>query len=614
MFKKYFSIIMLIKITSVFAQHPFKHWTDAVEIRYDRRQPVISYTLTVDSTDTSGYEVEMQIRNIPESFHLAMAAHPEYDDRYWRFVEDLHADSNDGVTSILRVDSALWSVETNGSRIVLHYRIHLPALKDAFRSSWKAFLTSTGGLVGGPHSFMFVVGATLAPSYVTLKIPSSWQAITGLQTTSQPGTYFAPSVNILIDDPIFIGKFKTWSFDVDHVPHRVIYWPLSAASNFDSSKFVFGIQKIVERASQLFGRLPYREYFFMLQDGAGGSLEHNNSVTVGAPASQLAHNITSTLAEIAHEYFHTWNLMRIHPVEYGDVDYKTPPLSKGLWFSEGLTMFYADLLMRRAGLPVFDSTRIKHLETLTRRYLSTSAYSKFSAEKVSLASYGPIGMLGDYTGSTHLQGELLGAIMDLVIRDASDGKQSMDDVMIKMMENFSGEKGFTSNDIEEIVRRLCKCDVHQFFLDYVYGNRPIDFNKYLRLIGLEVNTEWKNVLSAEGQLAPDLRVYSWQPLNETSIRLGITNPVNCWTKAGLHTGDMIKSINGTAIRSTGDFRRVIRDIKFGDIVVVEVQRPAGILKANVLIEGYQLPEVHVTESKRSSEKQKKLFAQWANVE
>lgn len=592
----------------IFAQHPFTHWTDAMEIRYSSNQPVIDYVLTVDPADTASYQVQMRIQNIPDTFRVAMVAHPEYDDRYWRFIENLHAEAKSGRADVLREDSALWKITTHGREVVLHYSIHLPLLQDQFRSSWKAFLTSTGGLLGGPHSFMYVVGATLAPSYVRLNIPSSWRAATGMQVTAEANTYFAPSVFTLIDDPIFVGKFHSWSFNVSGVPHIVTYWPLAAARNFDSGGLVSGLQKLVEQAFMVFGRLPYREYFFMLQDGAGGSLEHNNSVTIGAPSSQLATDMGPIFGDISHEYFHTWNLVRIHPVEYGDVSYKTPPLSKGLWFSEGLTMFYADLIRRRAGLPVFDSTRIQHLQTLIRRYFSSPAYLKYSAEEISLASYGPPGMLGDYSGSTHLQGEIVGTILDLMIRDATMGKSSMDDVMRKMMESFSGKKGFTTNDVEHTVREVCSCNVHEFFLDHIYGNKKIDFNKYLALAGLKMDLKWKEVLSPDGKAAPDLRVYAWQRPDETCVRLGVTTPDGCWARAGLHTRDILKSVNGITINEARDFRQAIREVKIGETVVVEVQGRKS--KANVLITGYRQPEVHIAMLDQTSEKQRRLFTEW----
>jgi len=237
---------------------------------------------------------------------------------------------------------------------------------------------------------------------------------------------------------------------------------------------------------------------------------------------------------------------------------------------------------------------------------------KYSAEKISLASYGPTGMLGDYSGSTHLQGEVLGAMLDLIIRDATNGRKSMDDVMRKMMVDFSGEKGVTSTGIEQTVHGIYGCNVHSFFQDHVFGRRQIDFSKWLKLIGLQLTIEWKDVLSADGKPSPDLRVYSWQNPNENFIRLGITNPANCWAKAGLHTGDKIISVNGTIVVGARDFRQLIRGVKIGDTVTMEVQQPAGKVQVNVLITGYQYPDVHIFPLVGATEKQKHLLSEWTN--
>jgi len=610
MLKKFnITATLLLVIISVSAQHPLKHWTEAIETRYDMKKPLVDYLLTIDSADFSSFAVEMKIRNVPDTFHVAMVTHPEYDDRYWKYVEGFSVEAKNGKGKIIREDSSLWKIITNGGEAVLHYHIHLPSVTGT-RSSWKAYLTPTGGLVGGPHSFMYVVGSTLVPSHVTLIIPQGWEITTGLQSTSDPKTFYAPSVAVLVDDPIFVGKFKSWSFSVDNTPHRLIYWPLPDAKVFDTTMLLSSIKKLVQELSALFGRLTYREYNFMLQDGAVGALEHNNSVTVGAPSSQLANGIGDILPDIAHEYFHTWNLMRIRPVEYGDVTYKTVPLSKGLWFSEGLTIFYTDLLSRRAGLHVFDSTRLFHLENLIRRYSATPVYLKFSAEKISEASYGPIGMLGDYSGSTHLQGEVLGAMLDLIIRNETNGKYSMDEVMKKMLERFSGEKGFTSKDVEQAVKDVCGCNVHQFFQDHVYGSKQIDFNKYLQLIGLQYTMEWKDVLSNDLKPVPDLRVFSYQLPGENIVRIGITNPASLWGKSGLHTGDIIKTINGKTLAAAADFRPIIRNAKTGDTVLLEVERPTGIVKINVLILGYQQPVVHIMQKPATTGKQQKQYEQW----
>ena len=601
--------IFILVMFSASAQHPFRHWTEAIETRYAINQPVVDYLLTVDSTDFSSFAVQMKIRNIPDTFRVAMVAHPEYDDRYWQYVEDFIVEAKNGKGRVVREDSSLWKIITSGREAVLHYRIHLPDVT-GIRSSWKAYLTPTGGLVGGPHSFMYVVGATLIPSHVTFEIPRHWEIATGLQATSDKKVFYATSVAVLIDDPVFIGKFKSWWFTVDNTPHRVIYWSLPDAKPFDTATLVSSIEKLVQQVVLLFGRTPYREFTFMLQDGAVGSLEHNNSTTIGAPSSQLANGIGNILPDIAHEYFHTWNLMRIRPIEYADVDYQTPPLSKGLWFSEGLTIFYSDLLSRRAGLYVFDSTRTFHLENLIRRYTVTPAYLKFSAEKISEASYGPGGMLGDYSASTHLQGEVLGSMLDLIIRDASKGNKTIDDVMRKMLERFSGEKGFTSKDIEQAVKDVCGCNVHQFFLDHVHGNKKIDFSKYIKLLGLQYTIEWKDVLSNDQKPVPDLRAFVYQLPGENVLRIRLSNPTVAWGRAGLHTGDIVKTVNGRTLVNTADFRSIQRNAKIGDSIVVEVERPSGVQKINVMITGYQQPVVNITPMPTITEKQKRLYEHW----
>ncbi|MGQ0703182.1 MAG: M61 family metallopeptidase, partial [Gemmatimonadales bacterium] len=220
------------------------------------------------------------------------------------------------------------------------------------------------------------------------------------------------------------------------------YWRLPEAQPFDTLAFVDGIRHIAEATISLFGSAPYRHYTFLFQDGAYGGLEHPASVTLGAPSRTLASDPHAFLAETAHEFFHTWNLMRIKPVEYLGLTYRTQPPVAGLWFSEGLTLFYADLLLRRAGLPPPHPTRIAHLESLMARYWNNQGYVRFSAEAISRVAYnaGP-GALGDYSASVHLIGELIGAMLDLRIREATRGERSMDDVMRVMNRRFV-ERGF----------------------------------------------------------------------------------------------------------------------------------------------------------------------------
>ena len=592
------------------AQNPLRDHTEGVEIRFARTQPVVGYTLRVDAGDLSGFAVELRLRNVRDTFRLAMVAHPEYDDRNWRFVEALRVETPNGAATVTREDSALWRVVAPGGEALVRYRMRLPA-PESPRAAWRPFLAATGGLIGGPHAFLYVVGATLVPSHVTLELPPEWQIATGLEPTLDPHTFFAPTVGVLVDSPVLVGLLRSWQFAVDGVPHRVVYWPLPDAAPFDTAALMGYIERLTRQAVALFGRAPYRDYSFLLQDGAYGALEHRSSVTLGAPSADLARDPRPLLGELAHEYFHTWNLMRIHPAEYGDVSYRPPPRARGLWWSEGLTMLYADLLLRRAGLPVFDSTRVAHLEGLIGRYLASPGNSRFSPESVSVVAYGAApGSLGDYSASTHLQGELLGTMLDLIVRDVTNGARSMDDVMRAMLERFAAAKGFTGRDIEQTAGDVCGCNVHAFFETHVRGRQPIDFDQYLRLMGLRTHVSWTPALGRDGQPAADLRLYAWQPPAESLLSLVITNPAGAWGRAGLHTGDRLAALNGAGVATVADFRSIVTRLRIGDTTAVQVRRATGAWRTAVVVAGYERPVVRLEEIAGATERQRRLRAQW----
>ena len=596
---------------SAAAQSPLRHWTEAIDARFAMSQPAIAYVIRVDSTDLSGFDVSVTVRGKRDTTLLAMVAHPEYDDRYSRFVRNVRIEDTTGRAIVTRLDSALWRVVAPGGSFVVRYRLQLPAETGGERAAWKPFLAPTGGLVGGTHTFMYIVGETLAPSYVTLELPASWSVATALTPTSDARTFFAPSTLVLVESPMLVGRLREWRFSVDAVPHRVAYWSLPDAVPFDSAAVVAAIQKLAREASALFGRLPYREYVYQLQDGAYGALEHPASVSLGARSRELADGSAAFLGELAHEYFHTWNLMRIRPVEYRDVSYRTPPRSRGLWFSEGLSMFYSDLLRRRAGLPVSTPTRAAHLETAIARYLSNPGYARLSAERVSVAEYGDDpAALGDYSASTHLQGELIAAMMDLEIRHATSGRRSMDDVMRRMMERYSGERGFTGRDVERVIAEVCGCTVSPFFDAHVRGARAIPFDDYLRYIGLRAEVTWRPALGRDGRPAPDLRAFPYDLGDGAGVRLKVSDPASAWGKAGLHTGDRLRAINGHPIATRDATLGVLRQLASGDTVQVEFERGGVHRSATVVMAPFDRPFVQLREVDAPTSAQRALRAQW----
>src|SRR5439155_2185792 len=138
----------------------------------------------------------------------------------YRYMEALSVEGPRGPGALTRLDSTLWQAVAPGGEAVVRYRIHLPPVRLDRRQAWVAFLSPTGGLVGGPHSFMYLAGSELTSARVTFDLPSGWDAATGLEPTSDPRVFLAPTAEILMDSPVLIGKFRTWRFAVDGVPHR----------------------------------------------------------------------------------------------------------------------------------------------------------------------------------------------------------------------------------------------------------------------------------------------------------------------------------------------------------------------------------------------------------
>lgn len=604
--------LLLVPVAGA-AQNPLRHPSDAVEVRTGPTTPVVNYVIHVDTTDLSGFSVEIRLADLPDTFRLAMVKHPEYDDRYWRYVEGLRVETAAGPARVTRVGNALWAVTAPGGKAIVRYRMHLPPPVPV-RAAWRPFLARDGGLIGGPQSLLYLDGFTLAPAWVTLDLPFGWNAATGLEPTADPRTFFAPSVGVLVDAPILIGTFRDRHFSVGGVPHRIVYWSLPTAQLFDTLAFVRGIEGIAREGIALFGRAPYRDYTFLFQDNAVGALEHLNSLTIGASSADLARDPNSALMETAHEFFHAWNGLRIHPAEWGDVSYRGQPATGGLWFTEGLSMYYADLLLRRAQLPTRDSSRAAHVAAVIASYLAWPGNAKFSAERVSRAAFAEDpGLLGDYSASVHTQGELLGTVLDLVIRSATHGDRSLDDVMRLMLERYSADSGFTTKGVEAAVAAVCRCRMTKFFADHVRGAKPIPYDRYLGLIGLHADVSWAPARDSAGALVPDRRVSAWMPPGSDHPALLVQTPDGAWGAAGLHTGDRVLRMDGAPIRTAEEFRAAVRNVEMGQPVQLAVERAGKTIGVRVVIKGYDAPSVKLVPNSRITADQRALRAQWDQV-
>ena len=210
-------------------------------------------------------------------------------------------------------------------------------------------------LNGGP-SFVTPADKAKRPHEVRLELPPAWKgSMTGLEAApgAKPHHYRAADYDMLVDSPILAGNLAVTEFDVGGSRHVVAAGGDTA--RWDGTRAAADLRKVVAEQRRLWGPLPFKKYVFLFvvrEKGGGGGLEHANSALlfINAAAPRGKGPNLSWLMFVSHEYCHAFNVKRLRPAEFSSFDYERPPRTTGLWVSEGLTTYYGDLAVCRAGL------------------------------------------------------------------------------------------------------------------------------------------------------------------------------------------------------------------------------------------------------------------------
>jgi predicted metalloprotease with PDZ domain len=156
----------------------------------------------------------------------------------------------------------------------------------------------------------------------------------------------------------------------------------------------------------------------------------------------------------AHEFWHLWNVKRLRPRELGPFDYQRVTRTPSLWWSEGVTDYFAAALLRRSGLRD-SAAAVRDLAGALESYLDNPASARVSPERSSETAWDPPAVNGGYSVSYYLQGKLLGELLELRLRAATGARRGMDDVMRRLYDAFAGARGFAPADVERAVAATC---------------------------------------------------------------------------------------------------------------------------------------------------------------
>jgi predicted metalloprotease with PDZ domain len=202
-------------------------------------------------------------------------------------------------------------------------------------------------------------------------------------------------------------------------------------------------------------------------------------------------------------------------------------------------------------------------------------------------------------------------VLDLAIRDATDNRRSMDDVMRLMLDRHSGARGFTGRDVERAVGDVCRCDVSRVFERHVRAASPIDFDRHLGLAGLRTEVSWAPALDRDGRPELDLRMRAFSPNPGEPLRMIIVDPTSTWGRAGLHTNDRLLAIDGKPVSTWPQVRMAVTSARPGDTLRFEVVHASGEREvATVGMSGYSRPVVRILERPDATPRQRAVRAAW----
>jgi predicted metalloprotease with PDZ domain len=447
------------------------------------------------------------------------------------------------------------------------------------RSVADSYLDDERGFISPTGVFMHVAGRIQHPVTVTVRPYQNWTRVsTGLDSVEgRPNTFFAPDFDILYDCPILIGNQEILKFEVQGIPHVFAGINLGA---LDRAKFAADLKRMVESAVTLIGEIPYRHYTFLAIGPGGGGLEHLNSTALTFNASGLTSpaGYKRWLSFVSHEYFHHYNVKRIRPIALGPFDYDTENYTNLLWVSEGISVYYEDVILNRAGLLSRDEV-LERFQSSIARFENGSGHLFQSATESSFDTWMKFFSRGGNTANTTIsyydKGAALGMLLDFKIRNETKNRKSLDDVMRTLYRKFYKEKkrGFTDQEFREVCESEAGGSLSEIF-EYASTVKGIDYPRYFAYAGLDIDVQPRELAGAWfGAAAQD------QNGNLMILNVEMDSPA---LQAGLSVQDEIIALDGTRVTSR-TMSEMLNSRKAGDKVRVLISRRNAIREVEVVL-------------------------------
>ena len=401
------------------------------------------------------------------------------------------------------------------------------------------------GYINGASAFMYVQGLVTSPVSLSLALPPGWKCAVPLRSTA-PLTFAGDSYDALADTPLQIGDFDTYEFEVASTKFQCI---LVGDKRVNPGRLTRALSKVAEEAIGVFRSAPFKQYLFIYhlgEEGFIGGLEHCNSTVIHLDDPIGDADDDDFLTTSTHELFHAWNVKRIRPRGLGPFDYSRIVRTPSLWFAEGVTDYYADLLPVRAGLRKKEWFTQQLAERIGRLD-SAPARAGITLEQASNRAWE--GQSEGFAGlSYYLKGSLVGWFFDLRIRQLSGGHRSLDDVL-RYLDRTYGERDtpYPPNALAEALSGAAGRDQTATYAKYISGTEDIRWEDVLPSAGFVLTRQEDGYLGVN--FVPELPVDETDDRDDVD-RAAIVQRVDAGYPAAvmnLQPGDRVITIDGRPV-------------------------------------------------------------------
>lgn len=442
-------------------------------------------------------------------------------------------------TSVFRIDWNKSELKTNDDNFTFSYFVYAHEL--TVRTS---HVDDSHAYLHLPSLLMGVLNENMPDPTLEIHFPPSWSKIsTGLKDISQKRDsflYAAKNYDELIDSPIEIGCHETDGFKSFNTDHELAFYGKTLPHN---EKIKDDMKKIVEHIAGFFGGVPYDKYTFITHFSPGlyGGLEHHNSTALHYCPTQLTSRkgYITFLGLVSHEYFHTWNVKRIRPLEFGPFDYLKEATTKLLWLAEGLTSLMDELFLYRANI-VTPEEYIEMQKENINRYLGVPGRRLHSLDDSSFNAwiklYRPDENMNNSSVSYYLKGGIVFFALNILFAQKN---KSINDFLKMLWNDYTKnpERGLTPDQVYDMVETIGGKDTREKFIEMTSTTKEIDLESLCNWAGLKF--EWET--SVTPWLGIDPEFYG----DRVGIKVvTLDGPA---FKAGLNAGDEIVAINGMRV-------------------------------------------------------------------